>query len=461
MNEIYLFNSISKKRELFKPISDTVKIYSCGPTVYNNLHIGNLAAFIYSDLIRRSLEVNGLNVEHVMNITDVDDKTIRDSKRDYPNEDPKTALKMLTDKYAEVFKQDLAKTGNDISALKLISAVETIPEMVKMIQKLLDNKVAYVADDGVYFSITKYYQAGHKYGILQNVETQQSKARILNDEYDKDSASDFALWKKSGEGDPSWQASFSEDLMVTDMPGHPGWHIECSTMIDSTLGTPIDIHTGGIDLKFPHHENEIAQNVGAGSESLANYFVHTNHVLVDGKKMSKSLNNFFTLRDIEEKGYDAQTFRLLVLSSHYHSESIFSWDILESAKNRLSNWRSISELIWQLDQDQKDIRAEIKQALADNLNTPQAMKIIDLYFDHLVQTNKSPNKSNLEFIKKSLGIDLSSEDISDDQKKLIDLRSKARQDKDWNSSDKLRDEILKQGLRIRDEASQQIWSRAR
>jgi cysteinyl-tRNA synthetase len=428
--------------------------------VYNNLHIGNLSAFIYADTLRRALTTNGYLVTHVMNITDVDDKTIRDSKRDYPDDDPRVALTKLTEKYTDVFKTDLAATGNDLDALTFISAVQTIPEMVALTQRLLDNKIAYVADDGVYFSITKYYQARYTYGVLQRVETQQSKARVANDEYDKDAASDFALWKRSTESEPSWPATFSEDLIETVMPGRPGWHIECSAMSEKLLGVPFDIHTGGIDLKFPHHENEIAQTCGAGASKLANYFVHNNHILVDGKKMAKSDNNFFTLRDVEEKGFSPQAFRLLVLESHYHSESNFSWDILTAANNRLKNWQAIADLRWQLPHDDNEtIVTDIKDALSDNINTPGALKSIDMYFDAIEKSGKAPSPVVLKSILDTLGIDLHKVDISKDQKKILTTRQASRSSKDWTKSDESRDELLNQGIIVRDASSGQIWSR--
>jgi cysteinyl-tRNA synthetase len=377
-----IYNSLSKKYEEFTPIRNKlVGIYSCGPTVYNNLTIGNISSFIYADIIRRSLTVNGYEVKHVMNITDIDDKTIRDSKIEYPKDDPMEALAKLTSKYTKIFMEDIEKSGVDVKSIEFVSAVNSIDEMINLTQKLIDNNIAYIADDGVYFSITKYYQSGHKYGLLQNIATQQSKSRILNDEYDKDSASDFALWKKAQPDEPFWDAEFSEDNMITKLPGRPGWHIECSAMSEKILGVPFDIHTGGIDLKFPHHENEIAQTCGAGAEKLANYFVHNNHILVDGKKMSKSLNNYHTLRDIENKNFSPMAFRMLVLESHYHSESNFSWEILSAAQNRINNWASVYELVWQLpENDDYQVIETINKRLADDFNTPLALKDIDSYF---------------------------------------------------------------------------------
>ena len=334
-----LYNSLTHSIEEFSPIEEgKAGIYSCGPTVYNNLHIGNLSAFIYADILRRALQANGYAARHVMNITDVDDKTIRDSKNNYPDDEPKVALKKLTDKYGKVFMDDLSATGNDVSAITFISAVDTIAEMIQITQSLLDKQIAYIADDGVYFSITKYIENDYAYGLLQKVEISKEHSRINNDEYDKDSASDFALWKKAESGEPSWDASFMIDGSSLEMNGRPGWHIECSAMSEKLLGLPFDIHTGGIDLKFPHHENEVAQSVGAGAEKLANYFIHNNHMLVDGKKMSKSLGNFYTLRDIEDKGFSAEVFRVVVLEGHYQKESNFSWDILQAAKQRLHGY---------------------------------------------------------------------------------------------------------------------------
>jgi cysteinyl-tRNA synthetase len=462
MNNIRIFNSLSKTYEEFSAITEgEVGIYSCGPTVYNNLTIGNLSAFIYADIIRRAFVVNGYKVKHVMNITDVDDKTIRDSKLKYPNLDPLVALKQLTDKYTAVFLDDITKSGVDVDSIEFISAVDSIAEMISLTQKLLDNKIAYIADDGVYFSITKYYQAGHKYGLLQKIDTQQSKSRVLNDEYDKDSASDFALWKKAEQGEPSWEAEFSEDNMKTIMPGRPGWHIECSAMSEKTLGVPFDVHTGGIDLKFPHHENEIAQTCGASNNKLANYFVHNNHILVDGKKMSKSLNNYHTLRDLESRNYQPQAFRLLVLESHYHSESNFSWDILTASQNRLNNWSAFAGLIWQIEESKDESLIDsINKRLADDFNTPLVLKDIDEYFERVSSKNKAPNINVLKHINTATGIDLIVPDITDMQKTIITKRSKARKEKDWGESDKLREELKQQGIILRDELDKQIWSRS-
>lgn len=456
-----IFNTLHNKIEDFKPIEDTiVGLYSCGPTVYNNLHIGNLSAFIYADVLRRALTANGYNVNHVMNITDVDDKTIRDSKRDYPEDEPKVALKKLTDKYTDIFKNDLKLTNNDVGAITFISAVDSITDMVDLTQKLIDKGIGYLADDGVYFSIKAYQDTGNVYGYLQKVEISKTQSRISNDEYDKENVSDFALWKAASPGEPSWTAEFTVNGKQVSVPGRPGWHIECSAMSEKILGVPFDIHTGGVDLKFPHHENEIAQTRGSGSKGLANYFFHNNHLLVDGAKMSKSLGNFYTLRDIEAKGIEAQAFRLLVLESHYRTESNFSWEILESAKNRLKNWQSVASRIHQLKENEDlSVIKKMINALSNDLNTSKVLVSIDNYFDEVVKSNESPNKKAIKAINELIGIDLETDDISDAQKAILKERLTARETKDWKKSDELRDELNKRGIGINDTQNMQIWYR--
>lgn len=472
-----LYNSLTKTIEPFSPIDPgKVRMYSCGPTVYNNLHIGNLSAFIYADLLRCTLVASGYQVTAIMNITDVDDKTIRDSKRDYPELDPMEALQKLTRKYEEVFKADVARIGNDLDAVTFIRATETIQAMIELTQKLIDNGIAYMAEDGVYFSIKQYEGAGYSYGKLQQIDRSHEHARIANDEYDKDSASDFALWKAAETGEPSWPATFTHNGGTIDLPGRPGWHIECSAMSDKLLGMPFDIHTGGIDLKFPHHENEIAQSCGAsGQQVFARYFVHNNHILIEGRKMSKSLGNVITLREIEEKGYDPLAFRLLVLSSHYRSESNFSWEILEAAQNRLRHWQSVADLQWQSvveagtlgDDFFSKNTALLLSYIQDDLNTPGALALLDEIFSHIEVYGHGLHDTHLQeftkflgLIQTLLGLNLDKPDISDDQKQLIRERNRARANKDWAISDKLRDKLKEQGIEVRDTPHGAIWSRA-
>jgi cysteinyl-tRNA synthetase len=453
----------------------TVGMYSCGPTVYSNLHIGNLAAFIYADVLRRAVTLSGYDVRHIMNITDVDDKTIRDSKIMYPEEDPLTALRMLTETYTTIFKNDITAVGVDTQAIEFVSAVSSIPAMITLIQRVLDANIGYIAEGGIYFSIARYTALGHTYGRLQKVDMTQSKSRIAHDEYDKDNASDFALWKAATAGEPVWDAQFTVDGDIVTMPGRPGWHIECSAMSE-TLGTPFDIHTGGIDLKFPHHENEIAQSVAAGAHDLAHIFVHNNHILVDGRKMSKSLGNITTLREVEARGFSPMAFRLLVLESHYHNESNFSWEILEAAANRLKKWQTWADVRHQSNAniEQPMQPSEIEKhrqaliaALEDDLATPKALIAIHSGLEQAmlcgVDSISLPHfELFLEVIKNGIGIDLmQTEGVSGEIQALLERRQVAREAKDWTQSDTLRDELATHGITVIDDPRRgQVWQRS-
>lgn len=468
-----LHNSLTKQTEEFKPMQEgVVKMYSCGPTVYNNLHIGNLSAFVYADLLRRTLVMSGYKVTAVMNITDVDDKTIRDSKTDYPELEPMAALTKLTSKYEQVFMEDIARIGNDVSAITFIRATETIQEMIELTQTILDKGLAYPAEDGIYFSIKAYELAGFKYGKLQQIDRSHEYARISNDEYDKDSVSDFALWKKSEAGEPSWPATFTHEGTELEMAGRPGWHIECSAMSQKLLGAPFDIHTGGIDLKFPHHENEIAQSCGASKQQdFAKYFIHNNHILIDGKKMSKSLNNFYTLREIEDKDHDPLAFRLLVVQSHYRKESNFTWESLDAAGQRLKHLRAFADLAWQGSADVETsidvptFKQQLADCMADDLDTPGALEVISKLANSF--DNRLPSTQEAEAITKFihefdnyLGLRLACKsDISDDSKKRIKDREAARDSKDWSRSDNLRDQLAAEGIGLNDGPNGTIWYR--
>lgn len=380
-----LYNTLTKNEEEFKPIeAGEVSIYSCGPTVYDHIHIGNLASFIYADELRRSLEAEGHKVRHVMNITDVDDKTISKSQQKYPDLDPKEALHKLTKEYEEIFMRDMQSVGNDVNAIEFVRATDYIPQMQDLIRRLHKDGFAYLADDGVYFSIEAYKKSGKTYGQLTPIDSQNtSVSRIQNDEYDKESIHDFALWKLRKDNEPAWDF----ELEGNDLTGRPGWHIECSAMSTTLLGQPFDIHTGGVDLIFPHHENEIAQSTAGISEDyLAKLFFHNEHLLVDGKKMSKSLNNFYTLEDITEKGFDPLAFRLMVLQSSPKNQANFSWEILGAAQNRFNKLHAGDQTV----------------------------------------------------------------ELSEDQMKTVEARETARQLKDWAKADDLRQQLEKQGIGVKD-----------
>lgn len=471
-----LYNSLSKQVEDFSPIDNNlVRVYSCGPTVYDHAHIGNLSAFVSADIVRRVITANGYGVKHVMNFTDIDDKTIRRSQAEYPDLEPLEALRTSTGKYTEIFLDDMRAIGNDIDALTFIKAADdaTIAGMQEMIAELHQQGFAYIADDGVYFSIEAYRNSGKVYGqLIEITATNTSAARIQNDEYDKESIHDFALWKTEKPGEPAWDFT----LDGQELRGRPGWHIECSVMSRQGLGQPFDIHTGGIDLTFPHHENEIAQSTaGADDPTYAKYFVHNEHILVDGRKMSKSLGNFYTLRDLAEKGIDPLAFRLLVLQSHYRKQTNFSLGNVAAANNRLQSWRTVAALRHQTHDTLEDdsdkptgLHATSKallEALSNDFDTPSALAVIDEAFSKLENTklediHRRSLVQLLEAIDSLLGLQLlnSTPDISDDAKQLIIARQRARDEKDWEASDQARDELLEQGIAVRDTPSGPVWS---
>jgi cysteinyl-tRNA synthetase len=442
-----IYNSLTKKIEELHPIeAGRIKLYTCGPTVYDHVHIGNLRTYVFEDTLRRTLKFRDYDVDHVMNITDVDDKTIARSRQRYPDEEAHAALSRLTEHYEVVFLEDSQKIGIDFSNSRIARATEHIEEMKALIEKI-DNK--YVGDDGVYYDITK----DKDYGSLVKLDHTHEHHRINNDEYDKDHIADFALWKKQSGDEPAWPFAIDGQ----DLTGRPGWHIECSAMSVKFLGQPFDIHTGGVDLKFPHHENEIAQSRSSDDKPLANYFMHGEHLLVDGKKMSKKLNNFFTLADIEEKGIDSLALRLLFLQSHYRSQLNFTWESLEATATNLKSLRAWADLVHQTENevDHESIVKNIHQALDNDLNTPEALAALNEYTD-----NASPTPELLQLLDELFGLNLSKrEDINQEQKDMIDSRRRAKYEKEYALSDKIRDELKSQGIEVRDTDNGQIWSR--
>ncbi len=467
-----LYNSLTKIKERVAPLeANTIRMYTCGPTVYDNAHIGNLSSYIFADSLKRVLKQQGFIVKHIMNFTDVDDKTIRRSLQKYPNLDPKERLLKLTRHYEKSFIKDMQAIGNSTDDIEFVRATDTIPAILVLITNLYEQGFAYISDDGVYFSIDAYKKSGKKYGQLLEIDdSNTSQARIANDEYDKDSVHDFALWKKAKSNEPTWKFRLGEH----QLDGRPGWHIECSAMSTTHLGQPFDIHTGGVDLLFPHHENEIAQSTAGRTEPIySQIFAHNQHLLVNGKKMSKSLNNFYTLNDITKKGFSPLAFRLMILQSHYRSQSNFTWETLNDAQNNLKQLRSIAEAQYQLvknptaltGKDLKKYRKELSNAIAEDLNFPRAFMTLSKVVDQIKQNqfHKKDAETLTEFLKnldQILGLQLSSiEDISAEQKMLIQKREQARLSGDWPLADKLRNQLLKLGLDIRDTSNGSIWSR--
>jgi len=419
-------------------------LYSCGPTVYNFAHIGNLRTLIFEDVLRRALKINRLEVRQVRNLTDVDDKTIRDSQKS------KMALKDFTEKYtAEYFKD--SDTLNIERAEVYPKATEHIPEMISMIECLLDRGFAYKGDGGVYFEIKKFAD----YGQLAHLDLQGLKAgasgRILKDEYEKENAADFALWKfwDESDGEVKWEASFGA--------GRPGWHIECSAMSTKHLGDTFDIHTGGIDLLFPHHEDEVAQSKSCTGKSLANYWLHAEHLLVDGKKMSKSLGNFYTLRDVVDRGFDPLALRYLSLGAHYRTKLNFTWEALVGAQNALHKLYTIArELISPPFQggDGGGWNNAFSEAINHDLNTPQALAVMWKMLDNPLCSPAEKARSLLNF-DKVFGLKIENilgkaREIPEEIQNLAQEREIARKEKDWLKSDELRDLILAKGFSVED-----------
>ncbi len=323
------FNTLGRRLEEFKPIKENneVGMYTCGPTVYNFAHIGNFRAYLFEDILRRTLEYHGCKVTQVMNLTDVDDKTIRDSKA------AGLPLAVFTQKYKDAFFEDL-KTLRIEFAAHYPEATTHIPEMIRMIQTLFDKGYAYQSEDGsVYFSIAKF----KAYGQLAKIDMTQQRIgdRIRSDEYAKDSVADFALWKAwdENDGDVKWDSPWG--------PGRPGWHLECSAMSQKYLGKTFDIHTGGIDNMFPHHEDEIAQSEAANGCKFVNYWLHCEHLTVNRQKMSKSLGNFYTMRDLLAKGYTGAEIRYVLIGTHYRSKLNFDLASLDQSRSALKKFADL------------------------------------------------------------------------------------------------------------------------
>jgi cysteinyl-tRNA synthetase len=445
MTEIFLYNTLSGKKEKFEPIlAGKVSMYNCGPTVYNYAHIGNFRTFIMGDVLRRMFEYNKYDVKEVMNITDVDDKTIRKSQEE------KTGLETVTRRYEKLFFDDL-KALNILIPTKTPRATESVPEMISLIQKLLDKGVAYASSDGIYFDIGK----SKNYGALAHLDLQSiGKERISNDEYDKENARDFALWKfyTPEDGDVFYEAPFGK--------GRPGWHIECSAMSISNLGETIDVHTGGSDLIFPHHTNEIAQSEAATGKPFVHYWVHGGFITVDGKKMSKSLGNIFRLSDIVEKGFDPLAYRYFVLGAHYRTLLNFTWEALEGAQTALKRLREAiksdsptgSENKGGADLKMENHKNDFKKFVSDDLDFPKALALVWEIVKDAGISGTDKKDLILDF-DKVLGLELDKVEtfeIPAEVAELVTARDTARAEKNWKLSDELRQKIESLGFEVKD-----------
>ena len=452
--EFFIHNTMTKKKEVFKPIENgKVSLYTCGPTVYDFSHIGNFRTFIFEDLLKRWLLHLGYDVKHVMNITDVDDKTIKKSMR------LKLDLEKITEKYISEFMSDISWL--DLHPADYFPrATDHIPEMILMIDILIKNKMAYVGEDkSVYFDISSFKD----YGKLANIKLtndQKTNLKGLQDEYNSNSPQDFALWKarKINDGNVFWDSPWGQ--------GRPGWHIECSAMSTKILGKHFDIHCGGVDNIFPHHENELAQSVGSNGKNFVNYWVHSEHLMVDGEKMSKSKMNFFTLKDLKEKGFTSQSIRYQLLSGHYRTKISFSLnkkhesdkiinritDFFLSLKKMGANEMPGNEL--------PEVYEKFKKCLNNDLDTPGAIAIFLGWMKIEKKNFHSENykraslraawnftcifDSIFKFVKQD------SFEIDFKIKALLMKRDEARKNKDWIQSDLIRDQIFKHGWIVQD-----------
>ncbi|MFC1756819.1 cysteine--tRNA ligase [Patescibacteria group bacterium] len=432
---LHLYNYLTRTKELFKPLKNRqVGLYTCGPTVYDRIHIGNLRTYIFEDVLKKTLELNNYKVKHIMNITDVEDKIIKKMQAE------NKTLQEVTQPYIDLFFTDIKKL-NISPANKYPQAIKYIKQIIKMVSKLLKKGFAYQSEDGsIYFDISKF----EKYGKLSGLDKKNLKhgARVDSDEYDKKNAGDFVLWKTTKKDELSWEAPFGK--------GRPGWHIECSAMSIKELGKTFDIHAGAVDLIFPHHENEIAQSEAVTGKEFAKYWIEGEHLLVENKKMSKSLGNFYTLEDIEKKGFDPLAFRYLTLNTHYRTKLNFTWESLENAKNGLKKLREqVQELGNKKGKPYREYTELFKEKMNDDLNTPQALAIVQKLLKKNIP-NEDKLATTLEF-DKVLGLDLNKKvEIPEDIKRLAKEREQARQEKNYEKSDQLREVLEKKGWNVKD-----------
>jgi cysteinyl-tRNA synthetase len=475
--QIYLYNSLTKTIEPFKPLeANTVRMYSCGPTVYNYAHIGNMRAFLFADLLQRVLRtIGGYDVKWVMNITNIDDKTIRDSapgstawiqEMGSQSDNLMDNLLKFTQYFEKSFLDDISKLGIRLDHFTAMpKATEFIPQMQDLIRRIIKNGIGYISEGSVYFNVNEWRKRD-TYGKLYKIDFDNFRAgvRIDADQYEREDANDFALWKYKKPDEPYWE--FEIDGVICD--GRPGWHIECSAMERELLGLPFDIHTGGVDLKFPHHEDEIAQSkAGYGVEPTV-FWCHNEFLEVEGQKMSKSLGNYFTLRDLMEKGIDPLDIRFAMLSAHYGSTYNFTFEGIKSG--RKARFR-IQDYIYDLQQPTngsfinpdaiKEIKNEIFTSLATDLHTPKALASVFTFI------NDNPTNTLTEEARKE-ALTLFSElnkifdiweiaprtieelIIPQEIIELAEKRLDAKKMKKFDEADNLRLKIIEAGYSIKD-----------
>jgi cysteinyl-tRNA synthetase len=450
--KIYFYNTLSKEKQEFQPLKGKeVRMYTCGPTVYYFAHIGNLRAYLFMDTLRRVLKYNGYTLKHVMNITDVghlvsdadegEDKMLKAARRE--NKDPYE----IANFYMNAFLKDIDKLNIDKPEI-IARATEHIDVMEQYVKKIIENGYTYQTEDTIYFDTSKL----KNYGILsgKKVEEQKAGARVDFDN-NKKNISDFALWIKAPENHiMKWDTFFGKC--------YPGWHLECSAMGYKYLGEEFDIHTGGIDHIPIHHENEIAQAQGFCGKIPARFWMHVNFLTVNGGKMSKSLNNLYTLEDLKEKGYEPLTYRMFNFTSNYRNKINFTWEAMDAAKTALNRLREgylkHAEGTATIDEKElEELENRFHEAINDDLNMPVAMSVV---WDIIKNPNKSKDfqKLLLKF-DEVLGLDLKNyqkveNDIPEEDKKLVEERNEARKNKNWVESDRIRDILMSKGYTVKD-----------
>ena len=460
---LQFYNSLKREKEIFQPIEKgKVGLYTCGPTVYDYAHIGNFRTFIFEDLLKRWLLHLRYDVKHVMNITDVDDKTIKKAKQ------MKVSLSRITDKYTQYFMEDL-------TWLKMIpadiypTATESIPKMISMIERLLEKGFAYREDDGsVYFNISSFPNYGKLTQI--NISAQRTGDRVMEDEYDKDAPQDFALWKgwKEEDGEVVWDAPWGR--------GRPGWHIECSAMSSESLGDHFDIHCGGVDNMFPHHENEIAQSQCATDQPFVNFWLHSEFLMVDGGKMSKSLGNFYRISALKELGFTAENIRYQLLAGHYRSKITFSIDKKHEGDKVVQRLSDFYNRLQKMNANESstgsmpEAYSKFRDRMNDDLDSPQALAV---FFDWMKTVNGKIDKNVItdselgeawEFLvafDSVFGFIRNQDfEIPDKINLLLNKRQKARDEENWIESDLIREHLKEKGWIIDDTPDGQYLKKA-
>jgi cysteinyl-tRNA synthetase len=462
---ICFFNTLTRQKERFVPLEKSkVTMYTCGPTVYDYGHIGNFRAFIFEDVLRRWLEYRGFKVIQVMNLTDVDDKAIKAARK------CGVPLKEYTERYSKAFFEDV-ETLNIERAEYYPKATEHIPEMLALITKLIEKGYAYKGEDGsMYYEISKFKD----YGKLANIKVESLKlgARVRVDEYAKEEAQDFALWKAWTEedGDVFWDTPFGK--------GRPGWHIECSAMSMKYLGETLDIHCGGVDNLFPHHENEIAQSEAATGKKFVNYWLHNEHLLIEGRRMAKSLGNYYTVRDLTARGYNPRAIRYLLLATHYRQQVNFTFEGLDAAKNTLERLRNFIHRLLEADGKSSGEQLELlinrvqngfEEAMDDDLNISVALaelfdfiRDVNNIMDRNMLSKEEARKVHSLMLKfdKALGVigEIKKEEaLPREAEELILKREEARRAKDWKTADEIRQQLRAMGISVEDTPQGVKW----